>query len=201
MANGKPSTSKIRIDTISPEEFRAASEAGVEMRALKVRKAEIAERFGWKAQFFALVDVRGPNECWPWLGMGLRYGHGRFQTSKFEKSGSHQIAYLLSNGRIPANMCVCHSCDNGWCCNPAHLWLGTALENHEDCTAKGRRKGQRKPRGSQSSRSKLTETDVSRILSSNANYRELAKQFGVHPAHIIKIRSQRAWKHMPRAAS
>lgn len=197
MADASNTTSKIRIDKISPEETQAAIEAGAALRALRESGGLVRKIYTWHVRFFALVDVREKDTCWPWLGQRKPTGHGRFQASKFEKTGAHQIAYLLSKGRIPDGLCVCHSCDNGWCCNPAHLWLGTRLENHEDCTAKGRRKGQsNRTRGSQSHLSKLTEDQVTQILRSDANNLELAEQFGVHAAHISKIRTKRAWKHL-----
>lgn len=47
-------------------------------------------------------------------------------------------AWTLANGPIPEGMYVCHTCDNGLCCRPAHLFLGTPRENVLDAVAKGR---------------------------------------------------------------
>jgi hypothetical protein len=35
---------------------------------------------------------------------------------------------------------VCHECDNFWCVNPNHLYLGTAKNNHDDFVERNRAK-------------------------------------------------------------
>ena len=96
----------------------------------------IAERFWPK------VDNRGPGECWLWIGATDRWGYGRLRIDgRF--IGAHRISWQLAHGsNAPDSLFVCHSCDNPLCCNPAHLWLGTAAENNRDAAAKGRVRGQ-----------------------------------------------------------
>ena len=100
----------------------------------------IAERFWPK------VDRRGPGECWPWLALA-RNGYGKFRYGS-RCLGAHRVAYELTHGPIPPGLDCLHHCDNPLCCNPAHLFLGTDIENQTDCRRKGRmpsRKGIRQP--------------------------------------------------------
>ncbi len=48
---------------------------------------------------------------------------------------AHQLAVLF-DGRNPTGKCVCHSCDNVWCVNPQHLWIGTNQDNRTDSVRK-----------------------------------------------------------------
>lgn len=90
----------------------------------------ISERF-WKK-----VDIKGENDCWNWMG-ATSYGYGQFGIN-YKLIRSHRISYMLSNGEIPDNFVICHSCDNKKCCNPKHLFLGTQSENILDAVNKGR---------------------------------------------------------------
>lgn len=95
-------------------------------------------------RFWNKVDRSGgADACWPWIAKavktarcGLQYGDFRVSGGS---SGSHRVAWELTNGPIPDGLCVCHRCDNPLCCNPAHFFLGTRLDNVEDMISKGRR--------------------------------------------------------------
>lgn len=106
---------------------------------------------------------------------------------------AHRAAYDILKGSVPANMCVCHTCDNPSCCNPDHLFLGTHADNRADQKAKGRTMVGSKHHGS-----KLTEADVKKIRSLHGQYphTEIAKQYGVSDRTINVIVSRKRWKHV-----
>lgn len=51
---------------------------------------------------------------------------------------AHRVSWILSYGEIPQGMLVLHHCDNTFCVNPTHLFLGTQRDNVHDALAKGR---------------------------------------------------------------
>ena len=67
----------------------------------------------------------------------MEAGYGRFNFNSKEYS-AHRVSWIIHNGKIPADMCILHTCDNPPCVNPKHLWLGTLKENSQDMVRKGR---------------------------------------------------------------
>jgi hypothetical protein len=72
----------------------------------------------------ALVDVRGDDECWPWLGYKV-HGYAALGPGR---QLVHRLIYEREYGPIPRGMLVLHRHAGRPCCNPRHLVLATARE-------------------------------------------------------------------------
>lgn len=152
--------------------------------------------------YWSNVDRRGPGECWPWIGRCVKGGYGRvFVGYSHERKTimqlAHRVAWELDHGEsIPANMLIRHKCDNPPCQNPAHLELGTHLENMQDRTDRGRHNP---ARGAVHGAAKLTEGDVRNIRRMSANGRStasMARQFGVSEFCIYAVVARKTWRHL-----
>lgn len=86
--------------------------------------------------------VRTPTGCLEWTGKRHK-GYGVTTFGRNSTVFTHRKVWMLTFGAIPAGLCVLHRCDNPPCCNPDHLFLGTALDNARDRTAKGRGGGEK----------------------------------------------------------
>lgn len=82
-------------------------------------------------RFWAKVDRRGPDECWPWIASRDPLGYGRFNADDavLPSTLAHRIAYTWLIGPIPDGLCLDHLCRNPPCVNPAHLEPVTLAEN------------------------------------------------------------------------
>lgn len=133
--------------------------------------------------------------CWLWTG----YVSPSAKRPAFRIAGRNFIAARLSyeiyRGEIAYKLCACHSCDNGMCVNPAHLWLGTHAENMADAARKGRMH-----RGEANGMAKLTEDQVREIarLYATGKYSqvEVGAQFGVSYTTVHDIMTGEHWGHL-----
>ena len=112
----------------------------------------------------------------------------------------HRVVYCEKQGLSLSDIkgsCVRHTCDNPRCINPEHLLLGTHLDNMRDRTVRGRTA----PVGGEANpKAILNWSIVNRI---RADYvpnkrglrKALAAKYGVSPATISDIVSNRSWNN------
>ena len=136
-------------------------------------------------RFWKRVDVRGPDECWPWLAGTTEKGYGVFWPRKGRPEGAHRVAWELSSTEpIPDGLDVMHSCDNPPCCNPAHLKPGTSSENHWDASSKGRIPGNRTSRGGPAPKHELAIYVA--LRKRGLTLKQIGDELGVAPATALR---------------
>ena len=142
--------------------------------------------------------VKKTNRCWKWTGAGTPT-HGRifthFEDGRSVATYAHRVSWVLHFGPIPAGMQVLHSCDNGFCVRPDHLFLGTQIDNIADMDSKGRRvtlRGQDHPLAT------LTENDVRKIRKIGRSQKPsvTASQFGTSAVAVHLILRGVTWRHL-----
>ena len=104
----------------------------------------VSRRITWEERF-QTSTCPVANGCIEWTGARLlppNEPYGVF-TSSGKRYRAHRAAWIMAHGPIPDGMMVCHRCDNPPCCNPEHLFLGSAKDNAEDMVSKGRWAGRR----------------------------------------------------------
>ena len=156
--------------------------------------------------FWNRVDVRGPDDCWEWLGSCNSSGYGSLAWHG-KVVQAHRVAYWLTyGGDRPATKFrqdgwakrhrrfVLHRCDNRPCCNPRHLFLGSMSTNLKDAYTK-RRKTQ--PRSSHVN-AKLSDNDVREIRmkysAGDVRQADLATEYGVTQRAISLVVRNESYK-------
>lgn len=137
-----------------------------------------------RERFWAKVERRADDECWPWKGALQRNGYGSFRIGSHTYQ-AHRVAYFLTTADDPGELDVLHTCDVRHCCNPRDVFLGTNDDNVADRVAKGR-----------SNTSPLTAADVHSIrrLSGVETQRKIAADFGVTQGTVSNIVNQKTRK-------
>lgn len=146
-------------------------------------------------RFHEKVDRSGgPDACWPWNGAKTRTGYGHIRVGPRSegrfKNATH-VALDLAGRPLERGRIVCHRCNNPPCCNPRHLYSGTARQNSIDMIKSGR-----SCRGQKHWGVRLTAAQVRKIRASKEKSEVLAKRVHVSARHIRAIRDGRRWSYL-----
>ncbi len=177
-------------------------------------------------RFWAKVDRRGANECWPWTAGVDSDGYGSFRPGGSAPCvTASRFSWVLAHPGvlITPDINVCHHCDNPPCCNPDHLFVGTVAANMADRNRKGRQaRGQRvivnrdssylrgdshwkrrqparTPRGEAIGTARFTEADVRAMREAYALgelQTSIAKRYGTAQAVVSGIIRRKSWAHV-----
>ena len=146
-------------------------------------------------RFWDKVDIRGEDDCWPWLAFKDFKGYGSFSLGG-KTARAHRVAYSLSHGPTLGRMHVLHRCDNPSCMNPNHLFLGTNTDNHADKEHKGRGN---QPKGVDNTNAKLSDGKVlwiREMLTEGMTHKRISDYFGVARQQVSMVASGLSWSHV-----
>lgn len=130
------------------------------------------------------LEING--DCLLWRGAtggnAVRYGvvhlDGKLRTI-------HRWVCEQAHGAPSDGQVATHSCDNGLCCNPAHLSWGTGSSNMIEARDRGRMPGKQK----------LTRAQAEFIkYQAEGTNVAVAREFGVAPNTVSQIRNGQSWK-------
>lgn len=142
------------------------------------------------SRFLSKVDAPGfdPEACWPWTGAGKGNGYGHVSIDGVSMVASRAAYMLFVSDDIGDGVEVCHTCDNRWCVNPDHLFLGSRADNMADMKQKGR--------GAGGCRKHLREDQVQEVhrrLKAGHSPRRVANQMNINYGTVTAIQAGRSY--------
>ena len=147
-----------------------------------------------KERFENFVMPEPNTGCWIWAG-SCSMGYGMIGV-KGKNVKASRLSYTMYKGEIPDGLIVCHHCDNTYCVNPDHLFLGTHQDNANDKMRKGRHNASK---GENNPSSKLNNEIVLEILTLRGmglGEVRIGKALGVSRWGVSKVMYGRSWTHI-----
>ncbi len=152
--------------------------------------------------FWSRVDLRGPEECAPYVGPGTRTRDGHVRVSiGGSKIYAHRFAFFDTYGVWP--YVACHLCHHPSCCQPTHIVDGDHALNalHRDLAD---RRTSRLPKRPQHWSSRVSATDIQELIEARAHgirATVLATEYGISAETVRSVWRRAATETGLRAAA
>jgi hypothetical protein len=147
-----------------------------------------------------ISKVEKTSDCWNWKGTTYRFGYGHFRrkiNNKWVMYKAHRYSYEYHNKvTLDSRMFVCHKCDNPKCVNPAHLFSGTARDNHEDKKLKGRLPLIRNPKQKLLNMDTAREIRSFRMKNPKMRLKDIALKWDTSIQQVSRILNNRIWQEV-----
>lgn len=147
-------------------------------------------------RFWSYVGKAGKDDCWLWKGGITKSGYGAFDL-RGRTLGAHRLALTLTCGPLGPDIQACHRCDVRACCNPNHLFAGTARDNTRDMIEKGRKHSKVGDRHHMARLTDAKVTEIRRRRAAGEPGSALAKEYGVSHQAVCDLVARRTWAHLP----
>lgn len=140
--------------------------------------------------------------CWIWTASLHRDGYGQLMLTispgRKQIVKANRLSWRLYRGEVPDALDVLHTCDQRWCVNPEHLYLGTHPENMADMVRRGRasRSGPGQGIGMALTWTRLTDEAVREIRADIRLHRVIAADYGVKREYVTMIKGGRKRRHV-----
>jgi HNH endonuclease len=166
------------------------------------------------AEIEARIEYDPNGGCWLWTGRAYEqppYGRPKIYIMISGRQWlANRASYWAYSGHQPGAGFVCHHCDNPWCVNPAHLYLGNHRTNMDDMARRhrafaskyperarevGRRNGLANTwaRGAGNPKARLNAKQAAAIRSDTRKTKAIAEEYGVHRTTVQRIRRNALW--------
>lgn len=155
------------------------------------------KRRSFNERFWEKVKRGAGHECWEWQAARNAKGYGRLTSGRGINLKAHRVAFALSNGGIvDDDTNVLHRCDNPPCCNPSHLFIGTAKDNTEDMIRKGRESSPPRSFGESHHNAKFGEETARAIIKDTRTLHAIAEDYGISWMTVFRLKHRKTWKHL-----
>lgn len=147
-----------------------------------------------EAKIYDGLRINFQTFCWEWQ-KACKHGYGVTSKRNVQKLVHREMWEIYTGWKLIGDIHICHKCDNPKCCNPEHLFAGTAKDNVRDMYEKNRqadfKKIARNKKMTKLSYGKIKQ--IKQLRSQDQTLEQIAKQFDIAFQTVSKIVNNKLW--------